>query len=378
MADQSLAEIPAILSRAVTLLDEGAFQAAEILAAEAYADSKRAGAFARKRDAADELILRAHRLQGDSLKIETRAKIALADAYDAAQASGEASTGGRPKSVPDGNGFTADEAGYSRKDIFHAREIRDAEKKDPGIIDRAIDARIERGFEPTKAVRNDVVKRGLGTRSASVENRGDDFYETPPEAVWALMGVEKFSPIIWEPACGKGAISRVMIEAEYQFELSDLRDRGAVNQDGEVAQVEDFLQSKRRRVTKHQPAMDMVTNPPFGIVNQFIAHAMREHRPCKIAMLLNLNAMCGTENADRNFWMDEHPPARIYIFSRRLPMMHRDGYEGPRSGSQMNCAWFIWELGKSGKYPTAPPRMFRLNWKDYVLESENQLNGEQS
>lgn len=124
--------------------------------------------------------------------------------------------------------------------------------------------------------------------------------------------------------------------------------------------------------------MDMVENPPFHIANGFIAHAMREHHPRKIAMLLNMNAMCGTENADRNFWMDKHPPARIYIFSRRLPMMHRDGYEGPRSNSQMNCAWFIWELGSNGKYPKAPPQLHRLDWKEYVPEGENQENGEQS
>lgn len=55
------------------------------------------------------------------------------DEYDAAQERGEASTGGRPKSVPAENGFTADDLGLSGKEVHEARTIRDGEKADPGM-----------------------------------------------------------------------------------------------------------------------------------------------------------------------------------------------------------------------------------------------------
>lgn len=53
-----------------------------------------------------------------------------------------------------------------------------------------------------------------------------DFYPTPPEAVRALLSVETFTGSIWEPACGDGAISKVLIEAGFEVVSTDLIDRG--------------------------------------------------------------------------------------------------------------------------------------------------------
>ena len=43
-----------------------------------------------------------------------------------------------------------------------------------------------------------------------------EFYPTPPEATRALLSVESFQGDIWEPACGDGAISKVLEAAGYQ------------------------------------------------------------------------------------------------------------------------------------------------------------------
>ena len=40
----------------------------------------------------------------------------------------------------------------------------------------------------------------------ALADRGHDLYETPPEAVLALLSAERLPQIIWEPACGPGAI----------------------------------------------------------------------------------------------------------------------------------------------------------------------------
>jgi len=53
-----------------------------------------------------------------------------------------------------------------------------------------------------------------------------DFYPTPPEAVRALLSVETFTGSVWEPACGDGAISKVLIEAGFEVVSTDLIDRG--------------------------------------------------------------------------------------------------------------------------------------------------------
>jgi len=82
--------------------------------------------------------LAAHRAQANALEIEAGAKHRLADEYDAAQERGEvkANGGARNFSVPNKNSEipSAADIGLSRKQIYDARKIRDAEVAEPGII----------------------------------------------------------------------------------------------------------------------------------------------------------------------------------------------------------------------------------------------------
>ena len=66
--------------------------------------------------------------------------------------------------------------------------------------------------------------RGISPDKANREK--DDFYETPPEATRALLSVESFEGAIWEPACGRGAISKVLEGAGHEVISTDLMDRG--------------------------------------------------------------------------------------------------------------------------------------------------------
>ena len=40
--------------------------------------------------------------------------------------------------------------------------------------------------------------------------------------------------------------------------------------------------------------------------------------------------------------------ARLHVFRNRLPMMHRDGWAGPRASSATAYAWFVWERDHTG------------------------------
>lgn len=344
-----------VVERARALLDDGDVAAARMLAAGVYDQAKAGAAFAARFGAAERLVKKARQLQGDALLIEARAKVRLADEYDAAQASGEASKG-RPKSREDGKTFTQEEAGLTAKEVHEARKLRDAEKRTPGIVERAIEARLAAGLEPSRA----NLRAAVGTDSATAAERGNNLYETPPEAVHTLLALEDFQSDIWEPACGRGAISRLLESAGYRVELSDLVDYGTSDGDGVVQRVEDFLTS-----AAHPDRPSIITNPPYGAaLNPFVAHALRVHRPGKLALLLNLNFLCGFDDPDRNFAMDENPPARVHIFTRRLPMMHRDGWDGNEAPSRMNTAWFVWEMNGDGEY-AGPMIANRVDWKDY-------------
>ncbi len=106
----------ATVERARALLDDGDIINARIVASVAYNQAKTAAQFAEQIGATEKLIAKARRMQADALLIEARAKILIADKWDEAQASGEASKGGRPKTLSDGKGFSVDDTGLSYKE----------------------------------------------------------------------------------------------------------------------------------------------------------------------------------------------------------------------------------------------------------------------
>jgi hypothetical protein len=336
----SVPQMVSMLQMASRLFDEGDVARAHVIADGVYDLSQAEARFAAKYEASKMLVPKFRQLQGDALLMETRCKIELARAYDKAQENGEAAKKGRPKNLPDGKVFTAGEAGLSYKEIHDARKLAAAEEKTPGIAERAIAARIAHGLAPTRA----NLKHAIGTKSATKEDRGNNLYETPPEGTWTILSLEQFSPVVDEPFCGRGAIVRVLEASGYDVTLSDLIDYGTVTKDGECQSVVDYLETTG-------PSVDIVSNPPYGDqMNAAIAHALRVRRPRKMALLLNLNVLSGYEDDDRNFYMEESPPARIYVNKHRLPMMHRDGWEGNKASSQMNTMWCVWELQDDGTY----------------------------
>jgi hypothetical protein len=86
------------------------------------------------------VVAKVHRAQADALEIEAAAKRRIADEYDAAQERGEvAKIGDNLPRTPGGSSKpTASDLGLSSKNIHEAREIRDAEKAEPGIAFRSM------------------------------------------------------------------------------------------------------------------------------------------------------------------------------------------------------------------------------------------------
>jgi hypothetical protein len=166
--------------------------------------------------------------------------------------------------------------------------------------------------------------------------RKDDFYETPPQAVRALLKVEALPQRIWEPACGNGSIVNVLREAGYTVMATDVRDRI------------DFLMELRAPIN----CECIVTNPPFKLAEQFIRHAL--HLVPKAVMLLRFNYLEGTGRSDI---IDKHL-ARVHLFRNRLPMMHRTDWTGPRATSMVAFAWFVWLRGHNG-----PITLNRVTWE---------------
>lgn len=195
-----ISHLPTLLANAAAAL-ANARDAAEVLEARdlatlAYDAAKRTARLAKAKQAHDDLIVAAHRAQAHALQIEARAKLRMADEYDAAQERGEvASAGQHARAVPDGNGSsraTVADIGLSRKDIHEARLIRDAEVAEPGIVGRTLKEQMERGDEPTRAaLRKMVVDAAMrGLRGGGSKKRARNPLYEPNPAFDASAGID--------------------------------------------------------------------------------------------------------------------------------------------------------------------------------------------
>jgi phage N-6-adenine-methyltransferase len=190
-------ELPALIQAAANRLamakTSGEVLEARDMANLAYHASKSAARIALKKKAHDEVIAMAYRMQGDALSIESRAKIRLADEYDAAQERGEVATNGQrgpEKAVEYDNSFspsTAADLGLRRDEIHEARQLRDAEIAQPGVIDAAIAERLSTGDTPTRASINAVVQ--AVNKPHVSQNSGNNEWYTPPEFIEAARMV---------------------------------------------------------------------------------------------------------------------------------------------------------------------------------------------
>lgn len=166
----------------------------------------------------------------------------------------------------------------------------------------------------------------------ALDQRKDDFYETPTEATLALLRSEPMPQILWEPACGKGAISRVLAKHGHQVISTDLVDRGY----GEAGV--DFLMEQAA-----PPGVGaIVTNPPFKLADEFVRHGLR-----LVPSVIMLLRWAYAEGVSRSDIIDEHL-IRVWLGRERLPFMQRDGWSGPvNSNSGAPFAWFVFERAPS-------------------------------
>ncbi|MBX7483921.1 hypothetical protein [Qipengyuania qiaonensis] len=76
--------------------------------------------------------------QADALEIESLAKRRLADEYDAAQERGEVRSANE-RTASNAEAVGVAELGISHKEIHEARQLRDAEAADPGVVRRMLE-----------------------------------------------------------------------------------------------------------------------------------------------------------------------------------------------------------------------------------------------
>lgn len=178
----------------------------------------------------------------------------------------------------------------------------------------------------------------LGASSHAFEERQvHDYYATDPIAMELLLAEETFHPVIWEPACGEGHLSKVLESHGYKVTSTDLYYRGFGRE-----QELDFLKT----YPQNFPG-DIITNPPYKYAQKFIEHALDiVGGGRKVAMFLKVQFLEG--KARKKLFLRQ-PPRTVYVFSSRVNCAKNGDFdEANKKSPAVAYAWFVWEKGFKG------------------------------
>ena len=162
------------------------------------------------------------------------------------------------------------------------------------------------------------------------KDSADDF-PTPPWATRALLkhviiGQDLGNMSCLEPACGRGYMSRPLLEQFGQVVSSDMIDYG-------FGEVRDFL-TYPYLAGSHDW---VITNPPFKHAQDFIDRAMTIAK-CGVAILARtvfLESIGRYEGLFKN-----NPPTYFAQFTERVPMVK--GRLDQKASTATGYAWFVW------------------------------------
>ena len=229
----------------------------------------------------------------------------------------------------------ADMFNVSRRSVQHARVVLDhAEPEIVGAVDigfLSVKAAAALARQPRE---KQLARLARDQRKADGTYRHeDDFYRTPPQCTLALLAVETFADDVWEPACGDGAISEVLLNAGYTVISTDLIDRGY------GIGGSNFLGSTVLGVT------DLITNPPYELADEFALHALKLGVR-KMALLCRLAWLEGQDRYER-LWRQQKL-ARVWVFSPRQTLWRGDDEATEDDGGMTAYAWFVFEQDHAG------------------------------
>ena len=170
------------------------------------------------------------------------------------------------------------------------------------------------------------------------EREQNDFYATDPHALEIFLDKLDEDKIylhknIWECACGKGHLSKVLEEKGYNVHSTDIVDRGYG-----IGNV-DFL----KQDTSFEG--DILTNPPYKYAKEFVEKALEiQANGYYTIMLLKIQFL---EGQARKKLFERYPPKYVYVNSKRQTCYINGNMSKKMSSAACYC-WFVWEKGFKG------------------------------
>lgn len=185
-----------------------------------------------------------------------------------------------------------------------------------------------------------------------------EHFETPAWAIEAILDVELFSDIVWDPCTGTGCMAAAANARGYKTLATDIHDWGHLSAYGQpITKTFDFLGEGHRDFWTDQDGdLTIFMNPPFSKAERFVkvAHDLGARK------IVCFQRFAWWEAAIRRHFWENYTPSRIHICGARANCWRHDIPEEKRKGgsSPTAHAWFVWERG----HPPGPT--LSHIWKD--------------
>lgn len=190
----------------------------------------------------------------------------------------------------------------------------------------------------------------MSQRASGFTRQASDQYMTPEWVVESLLSVVPIYGKVWEPACGEGAIARVIAE-----KCKGMVYVMATDIDSHLSPDEqswDFLDPKVQAsyfLPEEGPYI-IITNPPYGkqgrLAEQFVRAAVEitQINRGRVAMLLPVDWDAAKTRAD----LFEDFPGHV----TKITLTERIRWTNlpqSKSGPSQNHCWIIWDHSRRGR-----------------------------
>jgi hypothetical protein len=175
----------------------------------------------------------------------------------------------------------------------------------------------------------------MAQRNSGYERRRLDHYATPPWPVHALVDHVSLRGITWEPCADRGQVCKVLEERGLKTVGSDIEPRAP-----DIMAL-DFLSGKK-------PAryMNIVTNPPYAIADEFIQQGLLHIGSTGGKLCLLLPSDFDYAKGRSRFFDDPRYHMQIKL-RRRIVWIKRT--DGKREHPSSQHCWHIWMQGNMGE-----------------------------
>jgi hypothetical protein len=163
----------------------------------------------------------------------------------------------------------------------------------------------------------------------TAKTKPSDLYETPYCLTRELLIKESFGQHVWEPACGKGAIVKVLTEFNYNSWFTDIQRKKS----------QDFL-----GYNIYVDNKNIITNPPYSLADEFVLHA-KYLETNKFTFLLRMNYLNAQKRTKLKIFKNLK---KVYTFNRMPDLSRPLRKDGKCYTGMQTYGWYVWEMGYEG------------------------------